>query len=682
MKKLFTILFSLSFLISSYAQVSWCDDFEGYNDGDPIAQTSNIWTTWGASSTPGLNPPYGDDANIVTTSANSGTNSLYFFSAPGGVGGPQDIVLPFGGQVINLGEFDLTMNMYVTSGAYFNFQSEVQAGIEWAMDCNLDSSGTMVFSTGGGATTFLTTNYPTNTWFELKINIDLTNNIWEVMIDSVSQGTFSNPINQIASLDLFPLGGHEFWVDDVCFSLTPYSPSPLNGAVTGIATIEGLAGQSKFPSVDVRNLGLNDITSFDLTVDYNGSQITENITGINLVSLASTNIVFTQPIILTGGNQSLTATISNVNTTAIDDNPSDDSNTISVYAVTPANGKLVIGEEGTGTWCGFCPRGTVAMEFMDYDYPGYFQGIAVHNGDPMTVTDYDNSLGNYISGYPSALVDRGADIDPSNFKIDFLQRITVSPSATMINGAELNGNNLNVSIDLDVSQTITSNWAIACVLIEDSVTGLGTGFSQSNYYSGGGQGPLVGLDGTDWTTLPGTVPFTLMHYDHVARAISPGWNGETIGTTLNAGESHNACFNFTIDPSWNIQKMKIIGMLINDNGRIDNGSSFSVNQAINNGYSCSTSSIQDNILFNNPSKILLYPNPTSSNTELALNLNEETYVRVVIKDITGKIVFEENYKQLNGFHTLSLKTNNLSSGIYSVEIKLNDKLEMMKLSVN
>ena len=145
MKKLFTILFSLSFLISSYAQVSWCDDFEGYNDGDPIAQTSNIWTTWGASSTPGLNPPYGDDANIVTTSANSGTNSLYFFSAPGGVGGPQDIVLPFGGQVINLGEFDLTMNMYVTSGAYFNFQSEVQAGIEWAMECNLDSSGTMVF---------------------------------------------------------------------------------------------------------------------------------------------------------------------------------------------------------------------------------------------------------------------------------------------------------------------------------------------------------------------------------------------------------------------------------------------------------------------------------------------------------------------------------------------------------
>ena len=60
--------------------------------------------------------------------------------------------------------------------------------------------------------------------------------------------------------------------------------------------------------------------------------------------------------------------------------------------------------------------------------------------------------------------------------------------------------------------------------------------------------------------------------------------------------------------------MKIIGMLIDDNGRIDNGSSFSVNQAINNGYSCSTSSIQDNILFNNPSKILLYPNPSSSNT--------------------------------------------------------------------
>ena len=99
-----------------------------------------------------------------------------------------------------------------------------------------------------------------------------------------------------------------------------------------------------------------DITSFDVTVDYNGTQITENISGINLSSLATMAIDFSQSITLLGGTQNLTATINNVNLTTMDDDPSDDSKTISINAVTPAAGKLVIGEEGTGTWCGWCPE--------------------------------------------------------------------------------------------------------------------------------------------------------------------------------------------------------------------------------------------------------------------------------------------------------------------------------------
>ena len=52
----------------------------------------------------------------------------------------------------------------------------------------------------------------------------------------------------------------------------------------------------------------------------------------------------------------------------------------------------VVGEEATGTWCGWCPRGAVALNWMDHDYEGYWQGIAVHNGDPMSDADYDNGL--------------------------------------------------------------------------------------------------------------------------------------------------------------------------------------------------------------------------------------------------------------------------------------------------
>jgi hypothetical protein len=66
--------------------------------------------------------------------------------------------------------------------------------------------------------------------------------------------------------------------------------------------------------------------------------------------------------------------------------------------------KNVVIEEGTGTWCGWCPRGAVAMEYMYDTYPTRFIGVAVHNADPMTVTEYDD--GANLSGFPGCNVDR------------------------------------------------------------------------------------------------------------------------------------------------------------------------------------------------------------------------------------------------------------------------------------
>ena len=681
MKKIFTLLLAVSFLSYLSAQ-TYCEDFEGFAIGDPIGESSPIWTTWAANINPGLNPPYVDDVAVDGSQANSGSNSLYLTDGTGN-GGPQDIVLPLGG-VWDLGQFEFTMQMYVSNGtgAYFNFQEEAQAGISWAMDCMLDNQGNMTFSTGGGATTFLTTNYPFDTWFEIKMEIDLTANYWEVFIDSVSQGSFSNPINQIASLNLYPTVQTNFWIDDVCISMTPYQLTPLNGAINSISTIAGLSGQTRFPSVDVRNLGVMDISSFDVTIDYNGSQITESVTGITLPSLATTTVDFSQIITLANGTQNLTATIKNVNLTAIDDNPSDDSQTVSITTVTPAIGKLVIGEEGTGTWCGWCPRGAVALDWMEHDYHGYFQGIAVHNGDPMTVTDYDGVMSTLIGGYPGAMVDRGPEIDPADFKGDFLQRITETPSATIQNGAELNGNTLSVSLTASFNQDISGDWALACVLLEDSVTGMNSGYSQNNTYGGGGSGPLVGPDGTDWATLPSSVPFTMMVYNHVARAISPSWDGEAISSSINTGDTYNTCFEFTLDGSWDVQKMKIIGMLIDNSGLIDNGSSSTISDAISNGFNACSSSSIENILFDEPTQLAIYPNPTSDNTMLSINLNEISDITITLRSITGKIVLNETHRNVSGVHTIDINTKNLAVGIYSIEVEHNGKTDLLKLTIN
>ncbi len=674
MKFIYTVIILILVTYNTFSQTTFCDDFESYQNGDPIAQTSSDWNTWGELMN-GTTAPFTDDANITNMLSSSGSNSLYLFSGP--TQGLQDIVLPFGSAApYEIGNFEFSAKFYVNqgTGAYFNFQAENMPGITWSMDVQMDAQGNVSFENGGGATVFLTTTYPMNTWFEMKIEVDLTSNNWEIFIDSVSQGSFANTVNKIASLDLYPIAGHEFYVDDVCWSYTaPVLPN-LNAQTSSITPITGLAGQNRAPSVEIKNLGVSNINSFDVSFNYNGNTIIENITGVNMTTLDIYQVDFSNTITLIGGNNIGTATVYNVNGVIQDDDPSDDNMTTQINAVVPAPGKLVVGEEATGTWCGWCPRGAVALNWMDHDYEGYWQGIAVHNGDPMTNPTYDNGMAPYISGYPSAIVDRGPDIDPANFKQDFLQRITVQPKGTIINGAELTNNNiLKVSLTVNFQSSINGNYKLACVLVEDSVTGTTPQYYQSNSYSGGGAGSLIDVDGTDWANMPSNVPASQMVYRHVARSIAPSFSGEPLeNTSYSAGETTTECFEFVLDPSWDQSKIHIVGMLIDNNNLIDNASSNSINDATNNGYeNCFSTSISTDL--NGPDKINVYPNPTKNNIYIS-NIKENTQIKIY--DINGKEVFAKNISNQE-----KINISFLPKGVYQIKFENGNAYKTRRLVV-
>ena len=669
MKTIFTLSTALFLAVNINAQqVTFCDDFEGYQNGDPIAQTSTDWETWG--SIVGGNPPYTDDANVSNVLASSGNNSLYLFS--GTTQGSQDVVLPFGaGAPYVLGDFEFISNFYVNTntGAYFNFQAEVTPGTTWSLDVKMDL-GTIVLENTGSGINYLTSTYPEGQWFELKVACDLTNNLWKLFIDGISHGSFTNTVNKIASIDLYPIIGHEFYVDDICYTYTPPQLDTLNAQINSITSVTGLTGQLRNPSVEVKNLGINNITSFDVDFDYNGIIITENVTGINLATTDVYQVNFINTINLIGGTNPGIATVYNVNGLGQDDNPNDDSMTTQIEVITPAAGKLVIGEEATGTWCGWCPRGAVALNWMDNDYEGYWQGIAIHNGDPMVDVDYDLGLGNYISGYPSGIVDRGSDIDPSTFKNDFLQRILIAPSGIITNGAELNGNILKVSLTVNFQAAITGNYKLACAIVEDSVTGTTPQYYQSNYYSGGTS--LIDVDGTDWANKPSSVPASQMVYRHVARGISPSFTGETLSaTSYNQGDTETICFEFTLDPSWNQSQIHIVGMLLDNSDRIDNGSSSSIPNAVTVGYlACSSTSTA--LELNGPDRVNIYPNPSIDNIYIS-NLKQENTI-VKIFDINGRLVLDNKVSNKE-----YLNISNLSKGIYQVQFIGTDWNETRKL---
>lgn len=666
MKKLTIVTAALFLGLSANAQ-TFVDDFESYNSGDYLGVASSTWTTW--SNAPGTS----EDVQITTANAASGSNSIYFSSTAAN-GGPQDVILPFQ-QVYNSGNFTFEANFYVEAnkGAYFNLQGTNTVAQIWALDCYMLDDGTMKLSNQG--TPYLTANYPLAQWFNLRIEMDLSANIWELFIDNVSQGTFANPTPSIGILDLYPVnptgeGGNGisgFYVDDVSYNHIPASLPTLNGAVTFVDQLSAIAGLTSNVNATVRNLGSDPITSFDLTYNYAGNNVTENITGVNILSLDTYDYTFASQVVTAAGSNNLTVTISNVNGGGADNDPSDDSKTITVNPITPANGKVVVGEEGTGTWCGWCPRGAVYMDLYEQEYDLYWAGIAVHNGDPMTNTIYDAGMGAQISGYPSALVDRGTDVDPSAMYTEFINRLQTPPNAFITNQATWNAGTreLQVTVSAEFQGSANNSWAIACVLTEDSVTGTASGYAQTNYYSGGSNGNMGGYE-----SLPNPVPAAQMVYDHVAREIQPSYDGSpsTLPATVNSGETHTATFNFTLPVEWNENNINIIGMLIDPSGRIDNAGKSTI---------FSNSGIEEL----EETTFRLFPNPAGNLAFVEVANDNDAEIAINVLDLSGKVIAERNYGMVTPGMQLPIVTSNFDSGLYIVQVVVDGKVGTKRLVV-
>lgn len=663
MKK--TLLTGLSFALATglFAQ-TFSDDFESYTTGSSLTASSADWTTW----TPGSAT---EEVLISSADASSGANSLYFQSTGGG---PTDIILPFS-QIYNSGNFSFEANFNVETGkgAYFNLQGTLVAAEIWAMDCFLLDDGTIKLSNQG--TPYLTSTYPNGSWFNLRIDMDLTTNVWELFIDNVSQGTFANPTGQIGILNLYPTnptseGGNNtagFYVDDVQYTHTPVTLAGVNGGMSLVNAIDGIAGADRDVVATVRNIGTDPITSFDITYDYNGGSIQENVSGVNLASLDMYEHTFATQATLVAGANTMTVTISNVNGAGADADPSDDAKSIVIDPIVPATGKVVVGEEATGTWCGWCPRGTVAMDEFAALYPDFWAGIAVHNADPMADAVYDAGVGASVSGYPNALVDRGAEVDPGNMTSDFLARLQVAPKALISNTYNWNATTrvLEVTVTADFQSGANSSYKLACAITEDGVSGTDGGYAQVNYYAGGGEGVMGGYE-----LLGDPVPAASMVYDHVARGIQPSFEGESgvFPAVVNSGEQYSSTYSFNIPVEWNINKIHIVGLLIDGSGRIDNAGKSVVGFAGLNDLTSAAS-------------FTVYPNPATTSASIEIALSNESEVAVSVLDMTGKEVTSKNYGTLSSTSVINLNTNDFKSGVYLVEVTVDGQKATKRLII-
>lgn len=652
---------------TGYTQAQiFSDDFESYNEGDYIGQKSATWTTWSG------NTGNAEDAKVVTTKAKSGEKSIYFYST-GFSGGPQDIILPFG-QKYTTGVFTLKYSIYLPTGseAYMNFQAETKVGESWSSNSYFTDNGLLKFDASGE--TRVKFNY--DEWTDVTIQADLTNKIWTVSINGACAGSVIG-VNGIASLDIFPLsqnsGLSEFWIDDVSFDHQDAPAPKIDAAIVNTVQSVSIEGSPKSISVTLMNGGSEKITSVDLSLSHNGNTISETF-NVDIDPKNTANVTFSDFITPIEGSNPYVIEISKVNGATNDENTCNNALLSSFTSFKPAKDKAVLVEEKTGTWCGWCPRGAVAMERMKEQLGDRFVGLAVHGGgdDPMIVPAYASYINSIApnSGYPAAIIDRKTILDPGQMESAVINQLLKPTKSKLEILCDYNEalQEATIYINVHAKEKISTAHRVWGMIIENNVTGTTSAYDQANYYAGGNEGVMGGYE-----SLPHPVPAEQMVYNETARAFFPGSEGQKISSTIPAGEIATYSFTIDIDENWDTDKLYLVTALTKgQTSEADNALQISLRKAIEN-FAVSTLDVSK------VKSIQVYPNPTSGPATIQFTTTETSDVHVSIHDMSGKHLTSRSYSNLNGTYHLPIDQIQLQAGSYIINITSNGETFTRKL---
>lgn len=155
---------------------------------------------------------------------------------------------------------------------------------------------------------------------------------------------------------------------------------------------------------------------------------------------------------------------------------------LTMYPFLPVNRPLV--EEYTGLWCGWCPRGYVALERMRELYGDQFIAAAYHDGDPMAFS-FDTP--NRPSGYPAAFVNRSFAVDLACIDSEwetYRQNIPLGDLEISVDWGDSSNNSIKVNAETRFVRNFEgADYRLCYLLIADGLDN--PKWKQHNSFSGG-----------------------------------------------------------------------------------------------------------------------------------------------------------------------------------------------------
>ena len=415
------------------------------------------------------------------------------------------------------------------------------------------------------------------------------------------------------------------------------------------------------------NNGNTAITSFDLNYTVNGgSPVTSTITA-NIPANGGT-YNFTHPTqwnVATGG-QSLALCVyaDNLNGGNTDDRTCNDQLCKDLFSNSGVSGThTVLLEEFTGAWCGWCPDGAVVQEDMVTTYPGQILAVSVHDGDAMEFNDGIRS-GFGVSAYPNGMVDRKVfpgEPEESHSRGSWMSNATsqfntYTPLDLSIENQTWNSSSRQITVDVTANfvDYAAGDIRIGLMIVEDSVTGTGSGYNQANYLNGTAGHPYQGAGDP------------ILGYIHrsVLRALPGGTYGVqgTIPSTVNPSSSYTESFTYTLPAGYDETKVSMIAFVgyysttVGERYLLDADEeklqlSVGMEDALAGSY------------------LQVYPNPAANEAMLKATFTSSVHGTVQLMNSFGQVVAtvqEGNFKAGDNFINLDL--SNHANGTYFLKV--------------
>lgn len=155
-------------------------------------------------------------------------------------------------------------------------------------------------------------------------------------------------------------------------------------------------------------------------------------------------------------------------------------------------------EEFTGSWCGYCPRGTVGLSKLKAKYGDKIITLAGHYDDPMQCNSYYNFLAMNAGGFPDAIYDRAYHADPyignnnsytfgADAVVDMLKKEYPSEASISLEAYWADDTKTTIIAyaysTFLYSRPYDNPYAVVFILTEDGMTGTSSDWYQTNYYN-------------------------------------------------------------------------------------------------------------------------------------------------------------------------------------------------------